>query len=76
MRDKGVKWGYKLWVLADSRTGYTVQFSVYTGKREAPSSKGLAYDVTCLCESYLDQGYIIYLDKFYTSTSLSVCTPT
>ncbi|KAH8025542.1 hypothetical protein HPB51_009482 [Rhipicephalus microplus] len=39
MRDKGVKWGYKLWVLADSRTGYTVQFGVYIGKREAPSSK-------------------------------------
>lgn len=40
MRDKGVKCGYKLWVVADSRTGYTIQFSVYTGKREAPSSKG------------------------------------
>lgn len=71
MRDKGVKWGYKLWVLADSSTGYTVQFSVYTGKRETPSSKGLAYDVvTRLCDAYLDQGYIIYLDNFYTSTSL------
>lgn len=73
MRDKGVKWGYKLWVLADSRTGYTVQFNVYTGKRETPSSKGLAYDVvTRLCEPYLDQGYIIYLDNFYTSPSLFV----
>lgn len=65
-----------MWVPADSRTGYTVRFSVYTGKRETPSSKGLAYDiVTCLCESYLDQGYIIHLDNFYTSTSLFVHLP-
>lgn len=71
MRDKGVKWGYKLWFLADSRTGYSVQFHVYTGKRETPSSKGFAEEVvTRLCESYLDQEYIIYLDNFYTSTSL------
>lgn len=71
MPDKGVKWGYKLWVLADSSTGYTVQFSVYTRKRERPSSKGLAYDVvTHLRDAYLDQGYIIYFDNLYTSTSL------
>lgn len=65
MRDKGVKWGYKLWVLADSRTGYTVQFNIYTGKRKTTSSKGPAYDVvTRLCESYMDQGYLIYHDSF------------
>lgn len=71
LRDKITKWGYKLWVLADSTTGYTVQFSVYTGKRESPSPNGLAFDVvTQLCQAYLDQGYIIYMDNFYTSTSL------
>lgn len=73
MHDKGVKWGDKLWVLANSRTGYTVQISVYTRKREAPSSRGLAYDiVTRLYESYLEQGYIIYMDNLHTSMSLLV----
>lgn len=73
MRDKVVKWGYKLWVLADSETGYTVQFSVYTGKREAPSARGLAFDVvTRLCKDYLDQGYVVFLDNFYTSTNLFI----
>ncbi|XP_070385975.1 piggyBac transposable element-derived protein 4-like [Dermacentor albipictus] len=73
IRDKVVKWGYKLWVLADPKTGYTIQFIVYTGKREKPSANGLAFDVvTKLCDKYLDRGYIIYMDNFYTSTSLLV----
>ncbi|KAH8021399.1 hypothetical protein HPB51_015579 [Rhipicephalus microplus] len=71
LRDKVVKWGYKLWVLADSNSGYTVQFSVYTGKRETPSVNGLAFDVvTSLCEMYFDQRYTLFMDNFYTSTSL------
>lgn len=32
------------WVLADSKSGYTVQFSVYMRKHEAPSARGLAFD--------------------------------
>nr|XP_037274775.1 piggyBac transposable element-derived protein 4-like [Rhipicephalus microplus] len=71
IKDKVVKWGYKLWVLADPQTGYTIQFYVYTGKREKASANGLAFDVvTKLCEPYLDQGYHIYMDNFYTSTAL------
>lgn len=71
IRDKVTKWGYKLWVVADSRTGYTLQFVVYTGKRETPGPHGLAFDVvTKLCTEYLDQGYKIYMDNFYTSTKL------
>ncbi|XP_072140441.1 piggyBac transposable element-derived protein 4-like [Dermacentor andersoni] len=71
MRDKIVKWGYKLWVLADSQTGYSVQFYVYAGKRETASASGLAFDVvTQLCDKYINQGYIIYMDNFYTSASL------
>ncbi|XP_065284782.1 piggyBac transposable element-derived protein 4-like isoform X1 [Dermacentor albipictus] len=71
IRDNVTKWGFKLWVLTDSKTGYTIQFIVHTGKHEKPSANGLAYDViTCLCKLYLDQGYCLYMDNFYTSTSL------
>ena len=32
MKDTPTKWGVKLWVLADSDNGYTVDFNVYIGK--------------------------------------------
>ena len=31
MKDKPTKWGLKLWVLADSDNGYTIDFNVYIG---------------------------------------------
>ena len=65
--------GLKLWVLADSENGYTVDFNVYIGKDAAKdtSEHGLGYDVVMkLMEPYLDQGYHLYLDNFYTSSQL------
>ena len=73
MKDKPTKWGLKLGVLADSENGYTVDFNVYTGKDadKDTSERGLGYDVvTKLMEPYLDQGYHLYLDTFYTSPQL------
>lgn len=41
------------------------------GRLEKPSAKGLAFDImTGLCKNYVDQGYCIYMDNFYTSTAL------
>ena len=34
MRDKPVKWGIKVWVLADATNGYVKKFEVTTGKEE------------------------------------------
>ena len=31
-KDKPTKWGIKVWMLADSQTGYNYSFDVYTGK--------------------------------------------
>jgi hypothetical protein len=73
MKDKPVKWGLKVWVLADSSNGYTVDFNVYIGKDAASetSENGLGYDVVMkLMQPYLGQGYHLYLDNFYTSTKL------
>ena len=73
MKDKPTKWGVKLWVLADSGNGYTVDFIVYIGKaaNQGKSKHGLGYDVVmALMQPYLNQGYHLYLDNFYTSPEL------
>ena len=31
IKDKPVKFGFKLWVIAESDTGYTLDFNIYTG---------------------------------------------
>ena len=52
---KPIKWGIKVWCSAESTTGYIVQFDVYCGRQQAPSSHGLGYDVVMkLAEPYLD----------------------
>ncbi|XP_034164263.2 piggyBac transposable element-derived protein 4-like [Pangasianodon hypophthalmus] len=42
MKAKPTRWGFKLFVLADSSNGYTVDFAVYTGKNNFPTGHGLS----------------------------------
>ena len=39
MKDKPTAWGLKIWCCAESKTGYILNFKVYTGKREVSSNK-------------------------------------
>uniref|UniRef100_A0A671SK44 PiggyBac transposable element-derived protein domain-containing protein n=1 Tax=Sinocyclocheilus anshuiensis TaxID=1608454 RepID=A0A671SK44_9TELE len=72
MKAKPTRWGFKLFVLADSSNGYTVDFAVYTGKNNFPTGHGLSYDaVTSLLDrTVLGSGYHVYMDNFYTSPKL------
>lgn len=72
MKDKPTKWGIKLFVLADSSNGYTVDFSVYTGKNTTPTGQGLSYDsvMSLINKRFLGSGYHVYVDNFYTSPKL------
>ena len=64
---KPKKWGIKLWVLAESLTGYVSNFEVYTGASDT-TEHGLAYSVVMnLIDSYLYLGHRLYVDNFYTS---------
>ena len=68
-----MKWGVKVWVLADSVTGYMYNFDVYCGANssEQPHPKGLAYGVVMkLLQPCLKKGYTVYMDNFYSGTEL------
>ncbi|XP_068189829.1 piggyBac transposable element-derived protein 4 [Antennarius striatus] len=72
MKDKPMKWGVKLFVLADSSNGYTINFNIYIGKKYTETVHGLAYDAVMdlIQPSYLGTGYHVYMDNFYTSPQL------
>lgn len=73
IKNKPTKWGFKLWCLCNTTNGYTVKFSIYRGKTgEVISGNGLSYDVVFrLMDEYLDQGYNLFVDNFYTSPTLA-----
>lgn len=75
IRDKPIRFGLKLWVLADSITGYKYEFFVYLGKKRTEinnRTKGLAYNVVMeLSKKLVNQGYRIYTDSFYTTQHLA-----
>ena len=69
---KPKKWGMKAWVLAESNNGYTWNWDLYTGKRDAPND-GLplsSHVVLSLSSDLFNKGYHIYFDNFYTSPDL------
>ena len=72
IKNKPVRWGFKLFTLCCSTTGYLWNFKVYTGKEGDGVERGLAHDtVVELCEPFAGQGYEAYFDQFYTSPALA-----
>ncbi|KAJ8317243.1 hypothetical protein KUTeg_005147 [Tegillarca granosa] len=75
VKEKPIRFGIKLWVLADTVTGYTYSFFVYLGKKRTyliNKSKGLSYNVVMeLTKPLFNQGYRLYTDCFYTSLHLA-----
>lgn len=70
--NKRTRFGIKVWVLAESSTGYIPRLQIYTGRdAEGVPEVGLgARVVNDLMQPYQNKGYHLYLDNFYTSPAL------
>ena len=69
--NKPVKFGVKLWMLADSKNAYTFDFEIYIGKTDQTYEYGLGYGVVMeIRKSLINQGYHIFFDNFCTSVKL------
>ncbi|XDV26565.1 hypothetical protein PO909_030223 [Leuciscus waleckii] len=68
---KPTKWGIKVWVMAESSTGYVSNFQVYTGREGGSSEKGLAHRVVMdLARPYIGSHLSIFMDNFYSGVPL------
>jgi hypothetical protein len=67
---KPIKWGIKVWTMAESEKGYMYSFQVYTGK-ENQQEKGFSHRVVMdLCSPMFGTNLSVYMDNFYTGTDL------
>ena len=73
MPKKPVKYGIKVWMAADSKTGYVSNYDIYLGKplTSARGEVGLATNVVLnLTEPFQHCNRHIYFDNFFTSVKL------
>ena len=68
MKDKPTKWGFKLYELCESKSGYVFNLEMYCADKRI-SNKPV--DVTMrLIEPLLDKGYRLYCDNYYCCPEL------
>ncbi|GFN75967.1 PiggyBac transposable element-derived protein 4-like [Plakobranchus ocellatus] len=73
IKGKPTPWGIKIWCLAESETGYLLNFHVYIGKDEAASAHGQGYDVVMsMVQPYLGNKHVVFFDNFFSSPHLAL----
>jgi hypothetical protein len=70
MPQKTNKYGMKLFILAESRTGYIWNFEVYHGK-DPELDNNAAGVLKRLLDKLTNKGHTVYVDRFYTSVPLA-----
>ena len=70
MPNKPVKYGYKVWALCCSVTGYLYNFDVYQGKVGKDTETGLGMSVVVRLMSVLYRGCVVACDRFFNSIAL------
>ena len=68
---KTIKRGYKVWCLADSESGYILNFDIYTGKSATTVDGTLGERVVVNLSTVLkDEQFLLAFDNFFTSYKL------
>ena len=72
IKGKPNPWVVKVWCLCDAKNGYLCDFNFYTGKEDAPMSKGLGHHLIMnLGSRFLDKFHHFYFDNFFSSVQLA-----
>ncbi|KAK6168810.1 hypothetical protein SNE40_019986 [Patella caerulea] len=70
IKNKPIKWGIKLFTLAESSSGYVLNIIPYAGKREDTQLSKTAQIVVDVCQPFLNKGHYLFMDNYYTSIEL------
>ena len=71
IKNKPVRWGIKLWVLCEAKTGYVFNFQIYLGKEEGAVEHNLARRVVKHLLAPIEGKYHnLYMDNFYCDPHL------
>ena len=68
---KPIKHDFKIWMHAESKSGYVSEFDVYTGKKGDRVDRGLGTSVVMnLTDKIKNKNHHVYFDYFFTSITL------
>ena len=70
IKNKPIKWGFRIWHRCAPKTGYLYEFDIYTGRKET-AEFGLGESVVLQLKKKLNWSFCrIFFDNFFTSPSL------
>lgn len=70
MKNKPVKYGIKVWCMANSKSRYVYDLQVYTGKKGVKAEKDLGLKVvTTLVSDLKGLGHVVVTDRFFYLTA-------
>ena len=70
IKNKMIKWRFRMWYRCTPKTGYLYEFDIYTGRKET-SEFGLGESVVRQLTEKLNGSFCcIFFDDFFTSSSL------
>ena len=67
---KPIRFGFKLFTLAESKSGYIWNFEIYTGRKGEAEENQTKKVVVRLMNPLEDKGYRLFTDNFYSSPDL------